>query len=115
MAVSVLGLFKVARCTARIHSYVLATMALGVQVGLQWKLRSFDLKSLAIIHYRIEVPIRADCAPRSNGFSPVYCASCAKRNPRAPERSMLGETISNLPCSVSLYACGKYQIEPCGW
>ena len=90
-------------------------MALGFQVGLRWKLRSFARKSLAIIHYRIEVPTRADCAATKQWFSPLYCASCAKRNPRAPERSMLGETISNLPCSVSLNACGKYQIEPCGW
>ena len=85
MAVSVLGLLKVARCTARIHSHVLATMALGVQVGLQWKLRSFDLKSLAIIHYRIEVPLRADCAPRNNGFllftvRPVPSGTPGRRN-----------------------------------
>ncbi len=66
----------------------------------------------------------AACAPRlfldifcatvvSSGY--FYCASCARRNPSAPERSMLGEIISSLPCSVSLYACGKYQTEPRGW
>jgi hypothetical protein len=44
-----------------------------------------------------------------------HCASCAQRNPKAPERSMLGAIIKSLPCSVNLYAWGKYQIDPCGW
>jgi hypothetical protein len=44
-----------------------------------------------------------------------HWASCTQRNPKAPERSMLGAIIRSLPCSVNLYACGKYQIDPCGW
>src|SRR5580658_4221113 len=43
-----------------------------------------------------------------------YCESVTQRNPTPPERSMLGDISSSLPCSFSLYACGKYQIEPCG-
>src|SRR6266481_521353 len=44
-----------------------------------------------------------------------HCASCTQRNPKAPERSLLGAIIKSLPCSVNLYASGKYQIDPCGW
>src|SRR5580704_8977763 len=46
--------------------------------------------------------------------SATHCASCAQRNPNAPERSMLADIIKSLPCSVNLYAWGKYQMEPCG-
>ena len=44
-----------------------------------------------------------------------YCASSTQRKPKAPERSLLGAIIKSLPCSVNLYAWGKYQIDPCGW
>jgi hypothetical protein len=44
-----------------------------------------------------------------------HCASCTQRNPKAPERSLLGAINKSLPCSVNLYAWGKYQIDPCGW
>src|SRR5882762_10694494 len=44
----------------------------------------------------------------------THRASCTTRKPTAPERSMLGDIISSLPCSMSLYAWGKYQIDPCG-
>lgn len=30
------------------------------------------------------------------------CASCTRRKPMAPERSMLGAIIRSLPCSVNL-------------
>jgi hypothetical protein len=43
-----------------------------------------------------------------------HCASTTQRKPRAAERSMLGAIIKSFPCSVSLNAWGKYQIEPCG-
>jgi len=41
-----------------------------------------------------------------------HCASWTQRKPKAPERSMLGAIIRSFPCSVSLYACGKYQMDP---
>ena len=43
---------------------------------------------------------------------PIYSASSAQRKPSPPERSILGAVIKSFPCSPSLYACGKYQIEP---
>lgn len=49
---------------------------------------------------------------RSRAFA--HWVSCTQRKPRVPERSMLGAIISSLPCWFSLYACGKYQIDPCG-
>ncbi len=44
-----------------------------------------------------------------------YSLSTTSRKPTVAERSMLGDIIRSFPCSVSLYACGKYQMEPCGW
>ncbi len=41
-----------------------------------------------------------------------HCASWTQRKPKAAERSMLGAIIRSFPCSVSLYACGKYQMDP---
>lgn len=44
-----------------------------------------------------------------------YSASCAQRKPTVPERSRLGAINRYFPCSVSLWAWGKYQIAPWGW
>jgi hypothetical protein len=41
-------------------------------------------------------------------------ASTTQRKPRVPARSSLEAVSRYLPCSSSLYACGKYQREPCG-
>lgn len=41
-------------------------------------------------------------------------ASAAQRNPTVPARSLDGAISRYFPCSVTLYACGKYQSEPCG-
>src|SRR5579872_3456771 len=43
-----------------------------------------------------------------------YSASTTQRNPAAPERSLPGDISRYFPCSFSLYACGKYQCDPCG-
>jgi len=43
-----------------------------------------------------------------------HCESTKQRNPTAPERSMLGDISKSLPCSSSINAWGKYQIEPYG-
>src|SRR5579862_8981703 len=40
--------------------------------------------------------------------------SATQRNPTAAERSFPGDISRYFPCSVNLYACGKYQCEPCG-
>ena len=50
----------------------------------------------------LHVPIQALRGPIGWMVPRLYWASWAKRNPKAPERSMLGEISSSLPCSVSL-------------
>src|ERR1035437_2137968 len=57
----------------------------------------------------LRFPIRcrhpADMLPQ--GQTP----STTKGKPTVPERSLLGATIKYLPCSFTLYACGKYLIR----
>ena len=64
--------------------------------------------------WRLAFPGGAEGRPKRACYRD-YFASTTQRKPSAPARSLDGAISRYLPCVLSLYPCGKYHIEPCGW
>jgi hypothetical protein len=72
--------------------------------------------------YRRDSKASRGYAPRSIAHSlrtkhqrSIHSASLAQRKPMAPDLSSPGAINRYFPCSLSRYACGKYQLDPWGW